>query len=325
VINMRLSIIIVSWNVKDDVINCLKSIEENPPSEKFEVILVDNASSDGTVEAVKSGFPSVVVIANSENRGFAAANNQGIKESQGQYILLLNPDTLVHDGSLDKLINFMQENKDIGVCGPKLLNGDGTIQSSVRYLPTFRAALYRNTIFRTFGIFRKHYQRNVMADFMYEKQMDVDHVKGAAMMTRRQVVEKVDGMDEQFFMCYEEFDFCLRVKQAGWRVVFIPDVVITHLGARSASQIPAKLRAMSLTSMFRYFRKHRGTCKTAIFALVFKPAVILRHIINLLAALPAYVIATLSMNSKRRQKATNKIKNSIIWLGKYSWALLFRM
>lgn len=322
---MKLSIIIVSWNVKDDVLNCLKSIRMHPPRHPYEVIVVDNSSTDGTVEAIKSNFAEASVIANNTNRGFAAANNQGIIVAQGQYLLLLNPDTLVYPGSLDTLIEFMENNPNVGICGPKLLNGDGTIQPSVRHLPTFRSALYRNTILRTFGVFRKHYQKYVMSDFTYDRQTDVDHVKGAAMMTRWPAIEQLGGMDEQFFMCYEEFDLCLRMKQAGWRVVFLPDATITHLGARSGSQIPAQLRAMSLMSMFKYFRKHRGAFVTGMFGLLFKPAVILRHIYRLITATPTYLVATLLLNHKRQQKALANIRYSALWLGRYSWQLIFKM
>ena len=322
---MKLSIIIVSWNVKEDVFNCLESIKKNPPMQKFEIILVDNGSNDGTVQAIRNNFPNVTVVANSKNRGFAAANNQGIRKSQGEYILFLNPDTIIHLGSLDTLIKFMDGNDDVGICGPKLLNGDGSIQASVRRFPSFRAALHRNTIFRTLHLFRKQYHRYMMFDFKYDKQFNVDHIKGAAMITRRSIIDNVGGMDERFFMSYEEFDFCLRIKKAGWRIVFIPDASITHFGARSASQIPVELRAMSLRSMFKYFRKHHGAFTTCLFSIVFKPGVILRYMHNIVVGLLTYIVATLLFNRRRQQKAFRKVKNSALWLRKYSWPLLFKM
>src|SRR3989304_4541802 len=116
---MKLSIIIVSWNVHAELICCIESIKKNQPSVQFETIVVDNASTDGTVEAVKGRFPEVIVIANSDNRGFAAANNQGMKMAEGQYVMLLNPDTIVHPASIDKLVDFMDDNPDVGACGPK--------------------------------------------------------------------------------------------------------------------------------------------------------------------------------------------------------------
>ena len=135
--NMKLSIIIVGWNVEFDLVQCLTSLRENRPSNPFETIVVDNNSSDDTVAVVKEKFPEVTVIANQYNRGFAAANNQGIEISSGEYVLLLNPDTIVHPKALDILVKLLDEHPDVGACGSKLLNDDGTVQASVRRFPTF--------------------------------------------------------------------------------------------------------------------------------------------------------------------------------------------
>ena len=322
---MKLSIIIVSWNVKKDLANCLRSIEENPASKPFEVIVVDNASSDGTVESVRNKFPEVVVIANSQNLGFAAANNQGIEKSQGEYILLLNPDTIVHSGSVDVLIEFMDENKDVGICGPQLLNQDGTIQSSVRCFPTFRGALYRHTVIRYLGLFKNEYKKWLMKSFDHKTKMDVDQVMGAALMIRQSIIEDIGVMDEQFFMYYEEVDLCFRIKQAGWRVVFMPEVVITHLGSQSSGQIPAKKQMLAITSLLKFFRKHRGKSITIVFNCIFKPAIILRVICDLIVGVLSYIFSVVTRNSRRREKSQMKVKVSSILLGKYSWALLFKM
>ena len=244
---MKLSIIIVSWNVKEDLVNCLRSIEENPASEPFEVIVVDNASGDRTIEFIKNKFPDVVVIANSQNLGFAAANNQGIEKSQGEYVLLLNPDTIVHSGSLDVLIEFMDKNEDVGICGPQLLNQDGTIQSSARCFPSFRGALYRHTVFRLLRIFRKEYKKWLMKDFDHNARKEVNQLMGSALFIRKTVIDSIGMMDETFFMYYEEVDLCYRVKQDRWRIVFVPEAKITHLGGKSSEQIIVRKR-ISTTS-----------------------------------------------------------------------------
>jgi hypothetical protein len=127
---MRLSILIVSWNVRQDIVNCVRSIEQDPPQAEFEIIVIDNASEDGTVEVLRHDFPQVTLIANDENHGFAAANNQGIAGSRGEYVLLLNPDTILHPHSLDTLCAFLDGHPDVGACGPRLLNEDGTLQPS---------------------------------------------------------------------------------------------------------------------------------------------------------------------------------------------------
>jgi hypothetical protein len=322
--NMKLSIIIVSWNVKNDLIRCLKSLYENQPSSTFEVIVVDNASTDGTVEAIKNNFPEVVVLSNSENRGFAAANNQGIERSRGKYILLLNPDTIAHPDSLNILINFMDENADVGACGPRLLNEDGTIQPSARRFPAFRGALYRHTALRFLRIFRNEYKKWLMKDFDHKTQMDVDQVMGAALMVKRSITDRIGTMDEQFFMYYEEVDLCYRVKQAGWRVVFVPAAVITHFGGQSSGQVPVGKRIMMLTSLLKFFRKHRGKSITAAFSCIFKPAIILRAICDLIVGILSYIFSVITINSQKRKRSAAKIKTSSVLLGKYCGKLLLK-
>lgn len=322
---MELSIVVVNWNVREDLLRCLGSIKENPPSLPFEVIVVDNASSDGSVDAVKAAFPEVTVIANDENRGFAAANNQGIEKSKGRYILSLNPDTIVHRVSLDRLVEFMEDNGDMGAVGPKLLNTDGSVQPSARGFPTFRGALYRHTVFRLLRIFRRQYKEWLMKDFGHNRQMDVEQLMGSALMVRRSVMEKLGGMDESFFMYYEEVDLCLRIKQAGWRIVFMPQAAVTHLGGHSAEQVPVEKRVMMLKSLLGFFRKHRGKFSTGLFNCVFKPAVILRDICNIASNTVVYIWAVAVLNKRKRQKSAMKIRHSAVFLAKYWWWLLFKM
>lgn len=322
---MKLSIVIVSWNVQEYLANCLGSIEQNPSLQEYEIIVVDNASKDGTVEVVKKDFSYVKLIVNEDNLGFAAANNQGIEISNGEYILLLNPDTIIQPESLDVLIKFMDNNKNVGACGPKLLNDDGTTQPSARRFPTFRGTLYCHTAFRFLGIFRDQYRKWLMKDFNYDKNMDVDQLMGAALMVRSSVVEQVGRMDERFFMYYEEVDLCYRIKQAGWRVVFLPQAVIGHLGGQSTGQIPVKRRIMMLTSLLTFFRKHRGRLSAGIFSVVFKSALVLRDICNFVIGIVVYTVAMLRFDYRRKQNAAIKINQSIIWLGKYFWHILFKM
>ncbi len=321
---MKLSIIIVSWNVREYLLNCLRSVQENRPRVKFEIILVDNASSDGTIEAVKKTFPAATVIANKENRGFAAANNQGLAVAKGQYILFLNPDTIVHLQSLNKLIQFMDDNDDVGICGPKLLNEDRTIQPSVRRFPSFRAALYQRTIFKHLRFFRADYRRYKMHDFGGDRRMDVDQVSGAALMTRRSVIDDLGTMDERFFMYYEEVDFCYRVKESGRRIMFVPHATITHLGGRSSGHIRVEKKMLMITSMLKFFKKNRGTCVTGVFSVLFKPAVILGYIVRVIHGLLTYTVATLGFNRRRQLKSAERIRRATVFLWRYSWRLLFK-
>jgi len=323
---MKLSIIIVSWNVKKDLAQCLDSIRTNQTNHEHEIIVVDNASSDGTVEMVSQNYPKVRLIANQQNTGFGAANNQGVKISQGHYLLFLNPDTIVHAEALDTLIDFMDDNTNVGICSPKLLNSDGTTQGSIRSFPTFRAILYRHTIFRQLGIFRKDYKKWMMRDFAYDLISDVDQPAGAALMTRASALKQVDdnGFDENFFMYFEEVDLCYRIKQAGWRIVFIPTSQITHLGGRSAEQIPSHIRMMMLQSMFIFFKKHRSKGSNLAFKFILKPTAILRDMINIIIGSATYIVTLLTLDKKRRKKAAGKIRNATGFLAKYSFELLFK-
>ena len=308
---MKLSIIIVSWNVVEDLSNCLKSIGENPLSGEFEIIVVDNASTDGTVDVIKSDFPEVKIIANNENLGFAAGNNRGISEASGAYVLLLNPDTIIHPRSLDGLIGFMDDNADVGLCGPKLLNGDGSIQRSARRYPSFRGALHRHTAFKSLGVFKGEYKKWLMKDFGQDEQKDVEQLMGAALIIRKSVLDKVGGMDERFFMYYEEVDLCYRIKQAGWRVVFLPGASITHLGGRSSEQVPVEKQLMAMTSLLKFFRKHRGKFITVIFCFIFKAAMAIGNIITIVVNAIIYLFALLTINRNRKCRSAKKIENSI--------------
>ncbi len=280
-----LSIITVSWNVRDDINNCLKSIFSNKPAFPLEVIVVDNASSDGTVSFIKENFPEVITISNSRNVGFAAANNEGIKRAGGDFIFLLNPDTIVKPEALNILVNYLRGHKDVGAVGPLLLNTDGSTQQSVRRFPTFRGALYRHTIFRYLNLFKNDYKKWMMKDFDYSKQANVEQLMGAAILLRREVLEKTGTFDERYFMYYEDVDLCYRIRQAGWQIAFSPQTSIIHLGGRSSGQMPLRVKIMAAGSLLRFFRRYRGYAATACFAVIFIPLMFVRESIELTAGL----------------------------------------
>jgi len=318
---MKLSIIIVSWNVKNDLLNCLSSIQQNKPSFPYEQIVVDNNSSDQTVAAVRQQFLDVTVIESGENLGFAKGNNLGIKLAKGEYVFLLNPDPIIHPNAIDILIKFLDENPQVGACGPKLLNEDGTIQRSVRRFPTFRGVLYGQTICRILGIFRSHHRKWMMRDFNYDCQMDVDQIMGAAMLIRRSLVEKAGGMDANYFMYLEEVDLCYAIKQTGSRIVFLPNAVITHLGGRSSSQTPIR-RLMMLESMTSFFRKHRKGFTTGMFIIVFKIGIVLRNICHLLLNIFTFAIAAVIFDKTRISRAKGNMKLHALLLTKYLWRII---
>ncbi len=251
-----LSVVIVNWNVCDLLRRCLHSILVNLPHE-IEIIVVDNASTDGSVEMVRTEFPDVRVIANTENRGFPSGNNQGITEAQGRYILLLNPDTEMLGDALATMVNYADEHPDVGVVGPQLLNTDGSVQPSRRRLPTLATAFFESTWLQPYAPRRllDHYYAHDRPD---DAIQDVDWVKGAALMARREAIEQVGLMDERFFMYSEELDWCRRFRDAGWRIVYLPTAQVIHHEGKSSEQVIAARHIHFQTSKVRYFRKYHG-------------------------------------------------------------------
>ena len=321
----RLSIIIVSWNVRQELAQCLESIRQHGPQESCEVFVVDNASSDGTVQMLTENFSFVRILQNQENRGFGAANNQAITECRGKYLLFLNPDTRIHADTLQSLIQFMDDHPDVGACGPKLLNEDGTTQRSVRCFPTFRAVLHRYTALRQFKVFARAYKQWMMMDFAYDTTQDVDQLMGAAILARTRLVRRLGGFDERFFMYFEEVDLCLRIKQLDQRVMFVPSACITHAGCRSAEQVPVKNNIMALTSLLKYLRKHRGRGPTFLFNLIFKPLVILRQVCDIVKGLATMVVSLVTWDVQRREKGWSLVCRGISWLVCHTWRLIFVM
>jgi GT2 family glycosyltransferase len=265
-----LTIVIVSWNVRDLLRRCLQSIvaqtHPHPHESVFhlgerllEVLVVDNASTDGSAEMVRAEFPDIRLIANDVNRGFTAANNQGLALSQGQYLLLLNPDTEVGDNALEVMIGTMEEHPEVGGLGPRLLYPDGTLQPSRRRFPTFGTALVESTIVQEWWTDNRFLHRYYMTDTPEEALQPVDWVVGACLLVRHEAYQQVGGLDEGFFMYSEEMDWCRRLKDAGWQVVYQPAASIVHHEGKSSQQVVPARHIHFQTSKVRYFRKHHGT------------------------------------------------------------------
>ena len=218
-----LSIIIVGHNNKDLVIDCLRSIREDKLLKDKEIIVVDNGSTDGSQEAFKKlqkSIQSLTLIENKGNLGFAKANNQGIEKARGEYILLLNSDTVVKKGSLGKLLVFAKKKKDAGVVGPKLLNIDGSLQLSCFRFPTIKNAI-REYWFGEKGLFEKYAPKG-------EKASTVDAVVGAAFLMTPSALKKVGPLDERYFAYFEDIDYCRNVWRKGLKVYYYPGVEIIH-------------------------------------------------------------------------------------------------
>jgi len=264
-----LSICIVSWNTSELLRACLRSIFEYPPDEPFEVIVVDNASRDGSAEMVRTEFPQVLLIANSENRGYARGNNQAIERAQGEFILLLNPDTEMRPGTLRNAICFLREHPEVGAIGAKQVFPDGRVQPSVRGFPT-----PRNLLFEVLGLARLFPRSRLfgayrMRWFRYDRPMPVDQPMGTFLLVRRAVIEQVGLMDEAFPLFFNDVDWCYRIWQAGWSIWFVPQVEILHHGGASTKQVRRGAICESHRALEQFYRKHyRSRLPLLLYALI---------------------------------------------------------
>lgn len=253
---LDLSISIVNWNTKDLLRGCLKSIYENTHKIDFEIFVVDNASSDGSAEMVEEEFPQVKLIKNNKNLGFAKANNKALKETTGKYILLLNPDTVILGGALDIMVEFMEEHKDIGALGPKLINRDGTLQPSCRSFPTLATAFFENTFLDRLFPRNRIIGRYKMGYWDHDNIREVDQPIGACLMVKQEAINQIGLLDEQFYMYYEEVDLCYRMKKIGWRIYFLPQAQVIHYGGQSSAVANLQILVERQRSMYNFYRKH---------------------------------------------------------------------
>jgi GT2 family glycosyltransferase len=251
------SIVLVNWNTRDILCNCLRSVYEQTEHATFEVIVVDNASSDGSHEMVRRQWPQVRLICNNENRGFAAANNQGIELADGRYVLLLNSDTIVLDGAIQKTFVFAEQHPEAAVVSCRVLNGDGTLQHSCFKFPSLfnllLSVLYLNKLFPRSKLFG----REEMTWWDKNDVRQVDVVAGCYMLVRREAIEQVGRLDTDYFMYGEETDWCWRFRRAGWNNLFFPGADIIHLGGQSSKQVRSEMLLQMRAGILQFFHKNR--------------------------------------------------------------------
>lgn len=255
-----LSIIIVSWNVRDLLRACLRSLTTAPCPLTTELIVIDNASTDGSAEMVAAEFPDAKLICNSANLGFTRGNNQGLALARGRYVLFLNPDTEVVGDALATMVAYMEAHPRVGALGPQLRYGDGSFQSSRRRFPGLATALFESTpLAWHWPAARNPWARRYhMADTPNDQTQPVDWLVGAALLVRRAVLDQVGGFDEGYFMYSEELDLCRRIKATGWEVHYLPQAQIIHHEGKSSEQVVAARHIYFHTSRVRYFRKFYG-------------------------------------------------------------------
>lgn len=251
---MNLSILIVSWNTCDLLKGCLSSTCTHPPPGGYEIIVVDNASTDGSSQMVQGEFPQVRLIENRENLGFARASNQALAQAAGEYLLLLNPDTRVQTGSLSTLLAFMEGHPQAGAAGPRLLNPDDWLQPSCSPEPTLLRELWRLfhlDVLWPYALYPMH-----TWDPLDPRPVDV--IQGACLMLRREALNQVGILDEAYFIYSEEVDLCYRLRKNGWQLYWVPQAQVIHYGGQSTQQVSAEMFLLLYQSKLQYFRKHHG-------------------------------------------------------------------
>ncbi|MFN8377071.1 MAG: glycosyltransferase family 2 protein [Anaerolineae bacterium] len=261
-----LSIIIVSWNVANLLMSCLRSIAATCPAET-EVIVVDSASSDDTLSRVCVEFPNVTLLPQSTNVGFTRGTNIGLAASRGKYLMLLNPDTELLDGAAEAMISALQDDILVGIVGPRTLNPDGSDQSTRRRFPTFRIAMFESTWLQLYAP-RQLLDTYTVRDVADDGTAPVDWVQGSCLLARREVYATIGGLDEGFVMYSEELDWCHRAKDAGWGVLYLGSARIIHYGGQSSAQVPARTHILFNQSKLRYMRKYHGRATAEVLRMI---------------------------------------------------------
>ncbi len=251
---MDLSIVIVSWNVCDLLRRNLKSIYNNTKNIKFEIFVVDNYSKDDTVRMVSREFPQINLIINNYNAGFSRAVNQALVMTKGRYVLLLNPDMRVCEGTLEKMVAWMDKNIKVGIAGCHLIKENGETIPHVRRFPSFKDQLA--ITLKLPHLFPRILDKYLARDFDYTKEAEVDSIRGSFFMIRQKTIKELGGLDERYFIWFEEVDYCRRAKNAGWKVMYTPIAQCVDYIGKSFSQVKrGKTQRYFRDSMLKYFQK----------------------------------------------------------------------
>jgi len=261
---MDLSIVILNYKTKGLVKQCIRNVMVSTANLDYEIIVVDNNSEDGIEEMLSENFPEIKFIQTGNNLGFAAGNNAGIKHTKGRYVMTLNPDVTVLNGSIKKMHEFMEANSNVGIVGPKLINPDGSFQISCRTFQTPKYILYRRTPLGMLPFAKRQLDKHLMLDFDHLSNKEVDWFLGACMLIRKEVLEKVGLFDERFFMYLEDMDLCRRVWMNNYKVYYLSGAEMVHLFERASANDNwnflrlNKLTRIHMASGIKYFAKYLG-------------------------------------------------------------------
>jgi hypothetical protein len=257
---MKLSIVILCWNDRKVIGNCLRSIFDGTHGTTFEVIVSDNGSTDGSVEFIYKEFPRVRVLENGANLRFAKGNNVGIRASQGEYVLILNPDTIVHEGALDGMVAYADSHPEGGAFGCKVLNIDGSYQRCQWPPHTLRSEWCSALHLGWLSKISEWFHTGAYARWNGETERDVGWLAGCCILIRSELLQRLNGFDEQFFYYYEDTDLCRRVWDAGYSILYTPSFAITHLQGQSTINrfTPVTFALDAQITRYRYYYKYYG-------------------------------------------------------------------
>jgi GT2 family glycosyltransferase len=271
---ITLSILIVNWNTRQDLLHCLASITAYPPTCPYEILVYDNASTDGSAEAVAAQYPQVRLEVGTENLGFARANNREAALAKGECWLLLNPDTLVHPGAIDKLLRYLVELPCVAAVGPRLVNSDGSLQLSIWRRPTLFREWWR--LFHLDWLYPLSEYPSSTLTSQLPRRVDVLH--GACFLLRREALQNMALFDEDYFIYSEEIDLCDRLGLAGWELYWVPEAVVTHKGGQSTRQVADEMFIELYRNKIRFFRKRRGQFAGMLYKLILLQASLARYL-----------------------------------------------
>jgi len=258
---MDLSIIILNYKARGLLKECLKGIKMVQPKLDYEIIVVDNASGDGTPAMMAENFPEIKFIASDKNLGYAKGNNLGAREAKGRYVMIMNPDIIVFSGVLEKLVEFLDSQQDVGIVGPKLLNPDKSLQYSCYRFPNFWEPIYRRTPVGKLSFAKKKMDLYFMKDFDHNSTREVDWLLGGCLLIRRKSLDDVGLLDERYFAYFDDVDLCRSMWEKKWKVVYYPEVSVIHFHRRESAEgrwwsgIFKKVTRIHLRSWIKYFRK----------------------------------------------------------------------
>ena len=302
---MMVSVIIVSWNARDYLRQCLASLSSEACRYPMEIIVVDNASSDGSVECVKKQYPHVHLIQNMANLGFARANNFGVSASTGRYLCFVNSDVKVGKDCISRLVDYCEGHHEVGMAGPRVIGGDGKLQRSCRGFPglwnMFCRALALDTLFPQNKMFTGY----SLSHWPHDALRPVDVLTGCFWLVRREALARVGLLDESFFMYGEDLDWCKRFWSNGWKVMYVPSAEAIHYGCASSSNAPLRFFIERQRADLQYWRKHHSRPAVACFFLISCLHLVLRAF--------GYTLA-LGFNRRQRQTYRHKMGRSIACL-----------